>query len=116
MLAVKLSEIAKAEATEASAARAKALQEAEVAKRELARAALVNDAVPTVTERAISTLPFLLPLLDGAVYGRFLLDGPAQVTATSVTVTFITVMFVTATFVIVTNTSIYCVAVFQSIM
>jgi hypothetical protein len=91
MLAVKLSEIVKAEATEASAARAKALQEAEVAKRELARAALVNDAVPTVAERALSTLPFLLPLLDGAVYGRFLLDGPAQVTVAFVVTVTVTV-------------------------
>mmetsp|Transcript_20771 Transcript_20771/g.41569 ORF Transcript_20771/g.41569 Transcript_20771/m.41569 type:complete len:405 (+) Transcript_20771:95-1309(+) len=41
-----------------------------------ARAALLNDRKPTQTDKALSVLPYLFPLMDGLQYGRFLLaDG-----------------------------------------
>jgi hypothetical protein len=36
---------------------------------------LINDSPATPTERALSILPYLFPLIDGLQFGRFLLEG-----------------------------------------
>ena len=38
------------------------------------RLELINDHPPTKTEKILSVLPFIFPLLDSVVYGRFLLE------------------------------------------
>ena len=40
-----------------------------------ARMKTMNDNAPSGTDKIISVLPYLLPLLDGLQYGRFLLEG-----------------------------------------
>ena len=40
----------------------------------LAQLELINDHPPTNTEKILSVLPFIFPLLDSLVYGRFLLE------------------------------------------
>jgi Ca2+-binding EF-hand superfamily protein len=49
--------------------------EAEAAALLQARRELLNDKEPTTTDKIISILPYLLPLLDGLQFGRFLLEG-----------------------------------------
>jgi Ca2+-binding EF-hand superfamily protein len=49
--------------------------EAEAAALLQARRELLNDKEPTTTDKIVSILPYLLPLLDGLQFGRFLLEG-----------------------------------------
>lgn len=60
--------------------RAKALEKAKIAKQEAdvsrlleAQVAKINDGPPTPTDRFVSILPYLFPLMDGLQYGSFLL-------------------------------------------
>jgi len=59
----------------ASEAQKTAKKEEEVAALAQARLDILNDREPTTTDRALSILPYLLPLLDGLQYGRFLLGA-----------------------------------------
>merc|ERR1712157_125951 len=61
----------------ALAAKAKqdAMKEAEVSKITDALLEQINDKPPTITDKIISVLPYLFPLLDSVQYGRFLLSG-----------------------------------------
>lgn len=77
-LSLRLDEVVRAESEAAGKARAAAAAAAEQAKREAQLAELVNDAPASGLTRALSTLPYVLPLLDSAVYGRFLLQGSAE--------------------------------------
>lgn len=77
-LSLRLDEVVRAESAAASKARTEAAAAAEQAAQQAALAALVNDKPASGVTRALSTLPYLLPLLDSAVYGRFLLQGPAE--------------------------------------
>mmetsp|Transcript_3809 Transcript_3809/g.7102 ORF Transcript_3809/g.7102 Transcript_3809/m.7102 type:complete len:333 (-) Transcript_3809:228-1226(-) len=40
-----------------------------------ARAALLNDSEPTQSDKIVSILPYLFPLMDGIQYGRFILQN-----------------------------------------
>ncbi|GAX22598.1 hypothetical protein FisN_14Hh231 [Fistulifera solaris] len=70
--------------------RAKALEKAKIAKQEAdvsrlleAQVARINDGPPTPTDRIVSILPYLFPLMDGLQYASFLLlknqDNPLAV-------------------------------------
>jgi hypothetical protein len=50
-----------------------AQMEAEMAQLEGARLSLMNKREPTTADKIVSALPYLLPLLDGLKFGRFLL-------------------------------------------
>lgn len=52
-----------------------AKKEEEEAALAQARLDILNDREPTVSDRVVSVLPYLFPLLDGLQYGRFLLGG-----------------------------------------
>lgn len=49
--------------------------EQEVAAALEMRLGLLNDRPPTTTDKLVSVLPYLFPLLDGLMFGRFLLQG-----------------------------------------
>ena len=49
--------------------------DAEAAALTEARLEMLNDKAPTGTDKLVSVLPYLLPLLDGLQFGRFLLEG-----------------------------------------
>ena len=57
----------------------KAQQEAQAAEEAETRLAVIkesiNEKAPTNTEKVLSVLPFLLPLMDGLPFGRFLLES-----------------------------------------
>lgn len=62
--------------------KAKALEASKAAEEEKAKAAmeaqlveLINDKPPTGTDKILSVLPYMLPLLDGLSFGQFLLEG-----------------------------------------
>ena len=50
-----------------------AQMEAEMAQLAETRLSLMNEGEPTTTDKVVSALPYLLPLLDGLQFGRFLL-------------------------------------------
>jgi hypothetical protein len=52
-----------------------AQKEAEVADLLQAKMEILNDGKPTNTDKVLSVLPYLLPLMDGLQYGRFLLGA-----------------------------------------
>jgi hypothetical protein len=69
----KLNELARNEKERARQAKADADVERDAAKLAEARLDLLNDAPPTTSDKALSILPYLFPLMDGLQYGRFLL-------------------------------------------
>jgi len=71
----KLEEFSREEKRLASEAQKLAQKEKEIAAKLEAKAAILNDKPPTGRDRYISLLPYLLPLMDGLQYGRFLLGG-----------------------------------------
>ena len=71
----RLDRIIRDEKTSAIEAQQTAKKEAEAAAFAAAKMELINDREPTLSEKAISILPYLLPLLDGLQFGRFLLEG-----------------------------------------
>jgi hypothetical protein len=56
-------------------AQIEAKKAAEAASFAAAKMELINDKEPTLSERALSILPYLFPLMDGLQFGRFLLEG-----------------------------------------
>jgi hypothetical protein len=71
----KLNELARNEKERARQAKADAGAERDAAKLAEARLGLLNDSPPTITDKALSVLPYLFPLMDGVQYGRFLLGN-----------------------------------------
>jgi hypothetical protein len=71
----KLNELARNEKERARQAKADADAERNGAKLAEARLELLNDAPPTNTDKALSVIPYLFPLLDGLQYGQFLLGN-----------------------------------------
>lgn len=56
----------------------KAKLEEEAAQLAEARMNLINDGEPSSSDKVVSVLPYLLPLLDGLMFGRFLLEGQSN--------------------------------------
>merc|ERR1711966_56776 len=52
-----------------------AQKEAEIAQLVESQLELINDKPPSGTDRIVSVLPYLLPLMDGLSYGKFPLAG-----------------------------------------
>ena len=73
-----LDAIVREEKAAAKAAQAEAKREAELAQLAEARMELLNDKPPTNTEKVLSVLPYIFPLMDGLQFGRFLLQGEDQ--------------------------------------
>jgi hypothetical protein len=71
----KLNELARNEKEHARQAKADAGVARDAARLAEARLELLNDAPPTITDKALSVLPYLFPLMDGVQYGRFLLGN-----------------------------------------
>ena len=71
----KLEALSRDEKMVASEAKKMAQKEAEVAVLAAARMEIMNDKEPTTGDKVLSVLPYLLPLMDGLQYGRFLLGG-----------------------------------------
>jgi len=71
----KLDQLAREEKELAIEAAKRAKEEEEAAALAQAKAELLNDGVPTNSDKVVSVLPYLFPLMDGLAYGRFLLQG-----------------------------------------
>jgi hypothetical protein len=52
-----------------------ALADEEAAQLAKVRTSLINDGEPSNTDKLVSTLPYLLPLLDGLSFGRYFVEG-----------------------------------------
>lgn len=57
----------------ASEAKKTAQKESDAAAMQLAKSEILNDGAPTTSDKVLSVLPYLFPLMDGLQYGRFLL-------------------------------------------
>jgi len=71
----RLEALAQEERKKALEATKVAQKETELAKFVEAQMELINDKEPTGTDKIVSVLPYLFPLMDGLMFGRFLLDG-----------------------------------------
>lgn len=71
----RLEAIVRDEKAVALEAQVTAKKAAEAAAFAVAKMELINEKEPTLSEKALATLPYLLPLLDGLQFGRFLLEG-----------------------------------------
>jgi hypothetical protein len=69
----RLEKLAQEEKRLAKEAKLEAQREAEVAKLVEAQLEMFNDREPTTTDKVLSILPYLFPLLDSLQWGRFLL-------------------------------------------
>jgi hypothetical protein len=69
----RLEAVAREEKSQATDAKKEAVKEAEMANLVEMRASLINEAPPSNTDKIVSVLPYLLPLLDSVALGRFLL-------------------------------------------
>jgi len=69
----KLDALAREEKEMAAEAVKQAQVEEEKARIEAFKLEMLNDAPPTTTDKLISILPYLFPLMDGLQYGRFLI-------------------------------------------
>jgi hypothetical protein len=69
----RLEAVAREEKRQATDAKKAAVKEAEMANLVEVRASLINEAAPSNTDKIVSVLPYLLPLLDSVALGRFLL-------------------------------------------
>ena len=74
----RLEALAREEKQAAQEAQKAAQKEAEMAKFLETQMELINDREPTATEKLVSVLPYLFPLLDGLQFGRFLLVDNAD--------------------------------------
>eukprot|EP00565_Helicotheca_tamesis_P007494 CAMPEP_0185730122 /NCGR_PEP_ID=MMETSP1171-20130828/8646_1 /TAXON_ID=374046 /ORGANISM="Helicotheca tamensis, Strain CCMP826" /LENGTH=357 /DNA_ID=CAMNT_0028399113 /DNA_START=173 /DNA_END=1246 /DNA_ORIENTATION=+ len=79
----RLEALAREEKEAAAAAKKAALLEKEQAALAEARLEFLNESEPTTTDKLVSILPYLFPLMDGLQYGRFLLSeaGPNPIVA-----------------------------------
>merc|ERR1711966_143567 len=73
----RLEAMADAERRQEMEARRAAQKEAEIAQLVESQLELINDKPPSGTDRIVSVLPYLLPLMDGLSYGKFFLAGHA---------------------------------------
>eukprot|EP00547_Thalassionema_nitzschioides_P016500 CAMPEP_0194239328 /NCGR_PEP_ID=MMETSP0158-20130606/5829_1 /TAXON_ID=33649 /ORGANISM="Thalassionema nitzschioides, Strain L26-B" /LENGTH=377 /DNA_ID=CAMNT_0038973781 /DNA_START=152 /DNA_END=1285 /DNA_ORIENTATION=+ len=80
------------EKTEELEAQKAAQKEAESAKLMEARANLLNDKAPSNTDKLVSVLPYLLPLMDSLTYGQFLL-GQNQDNPIVLALAFVSVLY-----------------------
>jgi len=71
----KLDALVRDEKEAAIAAKKKADEEAAAAKLAQAQLEMINDRPPNNTDKILSILPYLLPLMDGLQYGRFLIGA-----------------------------------------
>ncbi|CAB9508174.1 Inherit from NOG: protein transport [Seminavis robusta] len=71
----RLEALASEERRKALEATKAAQQEAETAKLMESTMELINDKQPTNVDRAVSVLPYLFPLMDGLLFGQYLLAG-----------------------------------------
>ena len=76
----KLEALSREEKRLAAEAKKMAQKEAEIAALAQAKIAILNDGKPTMSDKVLSILPYLFPLLDGVQYGRYILadDGAAS--------------------------------------
>mmetsp|Transcript_27688 Transcript_27688/g.31060 ORF Transcript_27688/g.31060 Transcript_27688/m.31060 type:complete len:404 (-) Transcript_27688:153-1364(-) len=74
----RLEYLARDEKREKSKATRSAAKSAEVSELIEAQLALINDRPPTGTDKAISVLPYLFPLMDGLLFGQFLLKDASN--------------------------------------
>jgi hypothetical protein len=74
----KLEALAREEKRLSSEATKSAQKEAEMAKLVEAKTAMINDKEPSQTDKVLSVLPYLFPLMDSLQFGRFLLEGNAE--------------------------------------
>lgn len=74
----RLEALAREEKMAAQEAQKAAQQQAEMAKFLESQMELINDREPTGTEKFVSVLPYLFPLMDGLQFGRFLLIDNAD--------------------------------------
>ncbi|GFH61389.1 hypothetical protein CTEN210_17865 [Chaetoceros tenuissimus] len=76
----KLEALSREEKRLAAEAKKMAQREAEIAAMAQAKIAILNDGKPTMSDKFLSILPYLFPLLDGVQYGRYILadDGAAS--------------------------------------
>jgi hypothetical protein len=74
----KLEALARDEKRLSSEATKAALKEAEMAKLVEARMGMLNDKEPSTTDKVLSVLPYLFPLMDSLQFGRFLLTENAD--------------------------------------
>lgn len=76
----KLEALSREEKRLAAEAKKMAQKEAEIAALAQAKIAILNDGKPTMSDKFLSILPYLFPLLDGVQYGRYILadDGAAS--------------------------------------
>lgn len=70
----RLEYLAQDEKRKANEATRSAAKSAEVSELIESQMALINDRPPTGTDKAISVLPYLFPLMDGLMFGQFLLQ------------------------------------------
>ena len=71
----RLEAMADAERRQEMEAKRAAQKEAEIAQLVESQLELINDKPPSGTDRIVSVLPYLLPLMDGLSYGKFFLAG-----------------------------------------
>ena len=71
----KLEQLVREEKRLAAEAQKQAKLEEEQAALAEAKLAVLNEKPPTTSEKFLSILPYLFPLMDGLAYGRFLLNG-----------------------------------------
>lgn len=71
----KLEALSREEKRLASEAKKTAMKEEEEAAKAIARLEILNEKEPTNSEKVLSILPYLFPLMDGLQYGRFLLGA-----------------------------------------
>jgi hypothetical protein len=74
----KLEALAREEKRLSSEATKSAQKEAEMAKLVEARMGLLNDKEPSTTDKVLSVIPYLFPLMDSLQFGRFLLTENAD--------------------------------------
>jgi hypothetical protein len=74
----KLEALAQEEKRLSSEATKSAQKEAEMAKLAEARMGMLNDKEPSTTDKIVSVLPYLFPLMDSLQFGRFLLTENAD--------------------------------------
>lgn len=71
----KLESLAQEEKKKALEAQKAAQKESETSKFLEAQREMINDNPPTATDKIVSTLPYLFPLMDGLLFGQYLLGN-----------------------------------------
>jgi EF-hand domain pair/Chloroplast import apparatus Tic20-like len=74
----RLENLAQEERRKALEASKRAQQESELAKLIESQLELINDKPPTATDKIVSVLPYIFPLMDSVVFGQFLLANAGE--------------------------------------